>query len=266
MAASVLGTAALLAWPATAGAVTVGTAEIIHPATGAPLDSGGSETTYGVNLPAVASCPGDTEHDGYHVYSYLVPAGYTPTQVRYTSLPSRWSGYFSYGAYYGPVNTAPGTGQVMTLPVFSWTRYSSYLDDLFPGGVRHATWEGGIACADSYGTVTNYWNTQILFTRTSSDPGGFVWRVVNSQPVSSNSTHVIVGVTLLVVAAFLGGLVLVLSRRQRRQSNDGGTDGAGPGGRGPGAGPDDGRGEGGRGVGVPAASSEDTTQPAAVGR
>ena len=124
----------------------------------------------------------------------------------------------------------------MTLPVFSWTRYSSYLNDLFPDGVRHATWEGGIACANSYGTVTNYWNTQILFTRTSSDPGGFVWRVVNPQPAPSNSTHVIVGITLLVVAALLGGLVLVLSRRQRRQASGGGTGGDGSGGRGPDAG------------------------------
>jgi hypothetical protein len=220
-----------------------------------------------VSLPAVASCPGDTEHDGYHVYSYLVPAGHTPTEVRFTLFPSRWSGYFSYGAYYGPVNTAPGTGQVMTLPVFSWSRYSSYLDHLFPAGVRHATWEGGIACANSYGTVTNYWNTQILFTRTSSDPGGFVWRVVNPQPVSSSSTHVIVGITFLVVAVLLGGLVLVLSRRQRRQPIGGGTTGGGgPGDHGAGTGPDDGLGEGGHGAGVPAPSSEDATQPASVGR
>ena len=41
----------------------------------ASCGSGGSSTPFTVVLPANASCSGDTAHDGYHVYSYLVPRG-----------------------------------------------------------------------------------------------------------------------------------------------------------------------------------------------
>ena len=139
----------LAAAPATAGAAT-GDGEIIHPATGAPLDSGGSATTYGVALPAGASCPGDTAHDGYHVYSYLVPAGHTPTEVSlHEGVPEPLVGFISYGAYYGAVNTAEDTGQVMTLPQFSWSRYSSYLNDLFPTAPDRPPGRAGSLCANS---------------------------------------------------------------------------------------------------------------------
>ncbi len=207
----------LLAAPATAWAATTGTATIIQPNTGAPLDSGGLGTAYGVSLPSGASCPGDTAHQGFHVYSYLVPAGHNPTEASYRGeFPSRWYGYISYGAYFGAVNTAEGTGQVMTLPQFSWTRYSSYLGELFPHGTKKATWEGGILCANVHGAVTNYWNTQIAFTRTSADPGGFTWRVVSPPPAGSTNTRTVVGITLLVVALLLGALAVFLSRRRGR--------------------------------------------------
>jgi hypothetical protein len=207
----------LVATPTTSSAATSGVATIIQPNTGAPLASGGSGTAYGVSLPSGASCPGDTAHQGYHVYSYLIPAGHTPTEVSYKGeFPSRWYGYISYGAYFGAVNTAEGTGQVMTLPQFSWMRYSSYLGELFPHGSTKATWEGGIVCATAGGKVTNYWNTQIIFTRTSADPGGFTWRVVAPPPANSNNTWLVVGVTLLVLAVLFGALAVVLSRRRGR--------------------------------------------------
>ncbi len=204
----------LLSVPATASAATAGTATIIQPSTGAPLDGGGSGTAYGVSLPSGASCPGDTATKGYHVYSYLIPQGHNPTEVSFKKeFPSRWYGYISYGAYFGAINTAEGTGQVMTLPPFSWTRYSSFLGELFPNGSTKATWEGGIVCANPEGVTTDYWNTQIVFTRTSADPGGFTWRVVAPPPAADN-TWLVVGVTLIVLAILFGALAVVLSRRR----------------------------------------------------
>ena len=129
----------LRAVPATAGAATAGTATITQPGQPTPLDSGGSATSYGVALPSGASCPGDTAHQGYHVYSYLVPEGRVTHrgQLQDAVYPSRWYGYIAYGAYYGAVNTAEGTGQVMTLPdQFTWTRFSSYLERPVPHGAR----------------------------------------------------------------------------------------------------------------------------------
>ena len=89
--------------------------------------------------------------DGYHVFSYLVPEGVSPGSVNFkTGHASKWFGYIAYGAYYGAVNTAESTGQIVALPSqFTWTRLTP--KDLFPNGEKSATWEGGIACADTHG-------------------------------------------------------------------------------------------------------------------
>ncbi len=216
----------LVAAPASASAATAGTATIIQPDSLTPLDSGGSATPYGVALPPGASCPGDTAHQGYRVDSYLVPKGQTPTEVNFKKgVPSRWFGYIAEGSYYGAVNTAENTGQVMALPEFTWTRLSSYLGDLFPRGATRATWEGGIVCVTTNGAVTNYWNSQIVFTRSATDPGGFTWRVVANPPLTANRTWLTAGIVLLVLAALFGAVAIGLSRRR---DSDGDTKDPGP--------------------------------------
>jgi hypothetical protein len=230
-------TAALvsLAVPSTAWAVTAGSASIVQPGSLNTLDSGGAQTSYGVALPPSASCPGDTAHQGYHVYSYLVPAGHTPTEVNFKhGIPNRWYGFFSYGAYYGAADTAEGTGQVMSLPPFSWTRYSTYPDLIFPDGKSRTTWEGGIACTTTDGVVTNYWNAQIVFTKSATTPGGFTWKVIANPPVPSSHLWLTVGIVLVVVAVVFAVVAIVLGRR--RNETDDGVAGSGdppqsPGGR-----------------------------------
>ena len=116
--------------------VPAGTAVITVAAELTPLNLGGSATPYGVLLPSGASCPGDTAHDGYLVYSYLVPAGVSPTAVSFkTGDPSKYYGYISQGSYYGAVNTAEDTGEIVGIPPeFTWSRLTPA--DLFPQGVQ----------------------------------------------------------------------------------------------------------------------------------
>jgi hypothetical protein len=228
-----------------AGAATASAELIARPGTSTPLGSGGSATPYGVVLPAGASCPGDTAHDGDHVYSYLVPKGASPTDVSFkTGIPSRWFGYIAEGAYYGAVNTAESTGQIVGLPTsFTWARLTA--SDLFPGGARTATWEGGIACADTHGVVTDYWNSEIRFTADASDPGGFTWVVVAQGQVavtSSSNLGLWVGLGLLVVASGATAYALMLRRRARADR----------------AGPDDASVEGGPGPGVDGTGGDHT--------
>ena len=138
--------------------------------------SGGSATPYGIALPAGASCPGDTAHDQYRVYSYLIPAGVDLSSVSYKGdLPHRWYGFIAYGAYFGAVNTAEGTGQIIGIPpAFTFSRLTP--SELFNGGTTSsATWEGGIACVNTHGVATDAWNTQFRFVRDAKDPGGFRW-------------------------------------------------------------------------------------------
>src|ERR1700689_4780417 len=142
---------AVLGGPAVAGAATASTEGITPPGQVTPLNSGGSATPYAVGLPSGASCPGDTAHDGYHVFSYLVPQGVSPTAVSFkTGDPSKWFGYIANGSYFGAVNPAQDPGQAVSPPAeFVWPRLSP--QDLFAHGQSSATWEGGIACADVHG-------------------------------------------------------------------------------------------------------------------
>jgi hypothetical protein len=206
--------AVALGTPQVAGAATAGAEVVVTPGTTRALASGGSTTPYGVVLPAGASCPGDTAHDGYHVFTYLVPGNASPTEVSFrTGDPNKWYGYIAEGGYIGALNTAESTGQIVGLPTsFVWTRLTPQI--LFPNGVRTATWNGGIACADTHGQVTNYWNSTIRFTADASDPHGFTWVVVDQGAVpSSFPLGLVVGIALLVVAAGAAAYALRLRRR-----------------------------------------------------
>jgi hypothetical protein len=171
-----------------AGASTVdGVATIADPSGLNSLPSGGSTTQFTINLPASAACSGDTATDGYHVFSYLVPKGTNPTAVSFVNgFPSVDYGLFtSTGNYYGKANTAQTTGQVVSIPT------NLEFAPLLSRGVTAATlesnggvWESGIACANSSGTVTDYWNTQLTFTANGGDPNGFVWSATPGGPTS----------------------------------------------------------------------------------
>jgi hypothetical protein len=213
----------LVAWlsavPATAGAsVVAGTEEITQPGSLTPLDSGGSETLYGVVLPSGAGCPGDTAHHGYHIFSYLVPKDVSPAAVNFKrGRADKGFGYIAYGMYYGAINTALGTGLVAGLPPdFTWARLTP--KDLFPQGQKSATWEGGIACANTDGAVTNYWNSQIVFTASTSDPRGFTWRVVAQPALGQSHKWVWIGVALIVLSVLLAALAVFLIRRRDQLS------------------------------------------------
>jgi hypothetical protein len=212
---------AALCVPAVAGAATASTEVITPPGQITPLNSGGSATPYAVLLPSGASCPGDTAHDGYHVFSYLVPQGVSPTAVSFkTGDPSKWFGYIANGSYFGAVNTAEDTGQVVSLPAeFVWTRLTP--QDLFAHGASNATWEGGIACANVHGVVTDYWNSQIVFTASTTDSGGFTWRVVQSPASSSGGFSIVIAVVLVGLGVMFALLAVVLSRRRREEAHAG---------------------------------------------
>jgi hypothetical protein len=174
---------------AASASTTNGTATITDPSN-SPLATGGSSTSFTVELPAQAACTGDSASDGYEVYSYLVPQGTSPTAITFTGGdPSTGYGFFSsIGTYYGAANTAPTTGQIIGIPDFEWgpaVESDSLLSILLAGG---GVWEAGIACANSSGVVTDWWNTEITFTANSSDPDGFTWSDVPGLPGTTPTT------------------------------------------------------------------------------
>jgi hypothetical protein len=238
--AGLVGAASVLAaWGGAAGAssaVTVDRALVVRPGTTQPLPSGGSATPYGVVLPAGAACPGDTAHAQYRVYSYLVPSGVSLTSVSDKgALPARYYGFIAQGGYYfGAVNTAEGTGQIVAVPpAFSFSRLTSA--DLFGGGggssSSSSTWNGGIACVNTHGVVTSAWNTQFRFVRDPADPGGFRWTVTHGTvpvgPTSGGGPWIEVGIVLVAVSVVTALLLLFLTRSRHR--NEAGRAADGPG-------------------------------------
>jgi hypothetical protein len=169
--------------------VTGAVATLANPSSLQPLESGSSTTSFTVTLPANAACAGDTASGGYHVYSYLIPRHTDPSSVTFVNFPSAGYGLVdNTGTYYGRANTAITTGQVVGIPNdFQWGPLvttdggSVTLSQLLYSG-SSGVWEGGLACANSGGAVTNYWNTEVTFTASSGDPNGFTWAATPGGP------------------------------------------------------------------------------------
>jgi hypothetical protein len=210
---------------AAAADATAGAAAITEPGQDVALDSGGSATHYGVSLPDGARCPGDTEHDEYHVFTFLFPHGLAPSDVSFKSgVPDGFGtqgrlGLFADGEYVGALDTAPTTGQVDRLPdAYSWTRLTPKV--LFTGGGATSAWDAGIVCANRNGVVTNYWDTEIVFRASPSDPGGFTWSVPKSAQVAVADGHSFpIGIVLVIAAVVLGTVALVMGRRRRLEGH-----------------------------------------------
>ena len=176
----------------TASASTLnGIATTATPSNDKYLASGGSNTVFTVTLPSGAACTGDTAHNGYHVWSYLVKQSASIAATPSLTGPSQGFGlYESDLNYYGPVNTAQNTGEIIGIPNdFSWgagvTGGSFTAAELLYTGGTSGIWEAGIACANSSGVLTDNWNTEITFTQSGTDPNGFTWSAI---PGPSGST------------------------------------------------------------------------------
>ncbi len=171
-----------------------GTATIVNQSSPA---NGGSANLFSVQLPGGAECTGDTASDGYHEFSYLIPrvAISQPsfaTTLNYKGPPA---GYASQGLglvekstedVWEGKSTAPTTGEVIGIPAdFQWSQLIT--QDYYPltgsGGLLYnnntsGIWEAGIACANSSGVISDYWNTEVTFTSSNSDTNGFTWTAV----------------------------------------------------------------------------------------
>jgi len=217
--ATTVASAAFLDRAAFAG--DTGRLRVTQPDQTASLNSGGSGTMFSVVPPERARCAGDSEHDGYFVFSYLVPKGVDPRSVSFVHIaPSRGFGLRTPSHYYGGVTTEPNTGRLQQAPPnFLWARLSPA--QLIPDGQDHATWEGGLACENAAtAAVTSTWNFEIVFHRDPSDPRGFAWTVANHATTSTGGSGWLVGVVLGALVAAGGGFY---AWSRRHSSNFGET-------------------------------------------
>ncbi len=224
---------ALYALPAaTASASTVGgTATISAPGNTTALSgTQASETEFTVTLPTGAACSGDTVSDGYHEYSYLIPAGTLFSSLSFSSgFASNDLGLVDLnGNPWDGFNTNPVNGLVISIASdyeFGPLVSDGYLPLTGSGGLLYSgttgVWEAGIACANSAGQLTDNWNTEVTFTSNSGDPNRFVWSAVPGLGSQGQDSlpEVVWAVTLPIVgAAILGSAIWMSRRRSNRRA------------------------------------------------
>jgi hypothetical protein len=199
---------------ATASAATdAGVVQVVSPANGAAVNAGGSATLFTFKLPAGATCPGDTEHQGYLLFGYTVPVAVNPQQVTFGGGEASIGAALidAGGTPYVAVATGVNSGAVVQPPAFVWSRYDHH-PEVLPAG----TYNVGLACVLDNRVVT-YWNTPITFVASSTDPGGFTWKVADPVPISSHGSSA----PVLAIVAVTAGVVLAVGlawgiRRRRK--------------------------------------------------
>lgn len=178
--------------PALATGTAAGQARVVDPATSDDLRSGGSTTPWTLRLPTAAACSGDSANNGYQVYSYIVPSSVDPATLTFNpnTGPERPAGSFAYplvdntGTPYLARNTAVTTGQIIDFPGLDFTFAVFSIDGRTGSAPLPAgTYNLGVACAHN-GAEDRYWNAQLTFAPSTSDPSGETW----TNPASTSTT------------------------------------------------------------------------------
>jgi len=168
---------------------------------GLTLAGGGSATNFSLAIPPQAKCPGDsTVKPWYRVYSFVDPAGTDITTVNFRAgIPDKGLGLRSGGAYFGAINVAKGTGQILALPGdFKLGEFG--VADLLPGGRTTQAYDVGIVCTDYLGHVAgHYWGLKVTIAASSNDAGGFTWTAANPAAKAGRSPWALFGVLGAVV-------------------------------------------------------------------
>jgi hypothetical protein len=252
LASALVGLGASTVGSSAASASTLGGTATIENITLSAALSGPQASTqpFGISLPAGAACDSDTET----VVSYMVPQSVYPSLVAQDTFsggdPGIGLGYFnvgsagagvSPGSLLAPQPTTAGTGQIgsnvdgpfqwgpAAIPEDGIAVTGSFLPPyngaLIPTGRSSQVWESGLACINTSGTITDYWNAAITFTTSASDPNLFTWIPTpgSSDPQSEDSPPPLLPEAPLAAALPLsGGLILaagvVVVRRRRKHT------------------------------------------------
>src|SRR5579864_6474219 len=172
---------------------TVGTATPSDPTSQTALGTTNplaSTQQFGLQLSAtsgqtVAVCTGSTTSNSTEVNTYLVPVATNPSTLTFGTTGVTGTGNNSlYEVSKSKIinlNTSTA-GQVLAIPtdiVFGGVLPASIV---LPGGATTTQWNAGIACvappsgaSSGLSTVTDYWNTVLTFTSSTSDPNHYVW-------------------------------------------------------------------------------------------
>jgi MYXO-CTERM domain-containing protein len=222
------------AW-ATTGANVPG-ATIKNQATGANIPTGvlqGSNTAFLIALtgqtPPGAACnfattgtpPNQDVIQGYFVDSSIVA---DPSNLQWSAgVPTQGGNLLANvsGAVYSNEPTGPptasGTGPIpQPITPFNWNNFG-FSPTPSNGTIYPGTFNFGIACTLSAATATTeqFWNAQVTFVADSTDPNGFRWEVVSTNPPTPEAP---LAIALPLSALALAGVGALVLRRRRRSA------------------------------------------------
>ncbi|MEJ7764786.1 MAG: Ig-like domain-containing protein [Acidimicrobiales bacterium] len=199
--------------PGAMAAQSAGAVEVVNPAGGAPLSSGGSDTDFRFKLPTGAACTGDSANAGYRIQSFLVPrtvaldsltfdAGVGPApatgefrQPLFVSSagapPSPFAGNPYVDAQTADAVPAGGPGPIIQpLASFNFAVYDPLSFPFTPG-----VYNIGIACtlgAPSATQLDKYWSAVMTITADPADtgPAKIRWVVTAAAPTTTTTLSV----------------------------------------------------------------------------
>lgn len=220
----VIGVVAVIASPGAGSAAAqgerAGSATVVAPG-GSALDRGGSGTPFTLELPAGASCPGDSANDDYRIQSFVVPADVDPGGLTYESTKPAGEGLWAlYAVSSDPfvqgltaIAVDPGDpGLIDQMPTFDFAVFP-------PGTLAEGVNRIGIACT-LYNETVQYWDTEIDLTNTPADePAQLTWVAVGAPADAGSSSNPLIWVGLGAVVLVLITGAVVVTRRRRSPSS-----------------------------------------------
>jgi hypothetical protein len=188
---------------ALAAGTNAGAATIVDDSHTAPLNAGGSQTTWSITLPKLAACSGDTANKAFHVFGYIVPVSVDPASVTFNANgPTTGFPLVDVtGSPFVSSNTAIGTGQVVTIPDFNFAFFGT-ADKTPPAVLAPGRYNVGIACANPDNTTDKFWNVVATFAASATDPSGETWAAAN--PSTTTTTTLGSGSTTTTTSTTLG--------------------------------------------------------------
>jgi hypothetical protein len=187
-----------------------------------PLPTGVTEPStmpFNMVLPSGAACSKDSNTGQYTVNSYVVDNSMVPNPGTLTfpgGTPSQGTVLLqdNSGSPYSGEQTVPVSGVISQPPPFNWDNFQGAFGANAASGqpLYPATFNVGIMCADNNANPDKWWNAQITFAASSSDPNGFTWTIVAPAATPEAPFAIALPLSALGVA----GVSLLVLRRRRR--------------------------------------------------
>jgi hypothetical protein len=195
---------------------------VVGDASDNPLPTGvteSSNTPFSMILPSMAACSKDSATGQYAIDSFVVDNSMVSNPGTLTfpgGTPSQGTVLLqnNSGSPYSGEQTVPVTGVIPNPPQFNWNNFAGAFGTSAADGLPlyPATFNVGIMCADNNANPDKWWNAQITFAASSTDPNGFTWEVV--QPAATPEAPFAIALPLSALGV-AGVSVLVLRRRRR---------------------------------------------------